>query len=95
MRSTRTFALVIFAALSMPWAAPTAATERGLITLAALQTARLNVVNLRPAHRAPPPNPCVVALGFVDLSGAPFLDRAGRPVASEVRLEPGTSTFLE
>jgi len=95
MRSTHGFALVVLVVLLTSLDAPVAATESGLITLAVLQTARLNVVDLRPVLREHPSTPCVAALGFRDLSGAPFRDRMGRPVASEARLDPGSFASLE
>ncbi|MBM3819968.1 MAG: hypothetical protein FJW14_13260 [Acidimicrobiia bacterium] len=69
----------------------------GMVGLARMQTARLNVVNLGsgdPPGEADPPG-CRVTLGFVDGTGRSFTDRMGMEIVSEASLMPGEATHLD
>lgn len=79
----------------------------GLVGLARLQSARLNVVNLfppdpvtpphpvHPPDPALPPDPCHVGMGFLDSADKPFLNAAGAPILVELDLAPGQSAFID
>ncbi|MGH9795173.1 MAG: hypothetical protein ACRD5G_10395 [Candidatus Acidiferrales bacterium] len=79
----------------------------GLLGLARLQVARLNVVNVLPPDpftppdpihtRDPvaPPDPCHVAIGFLTTSAQPFVNDAGVAIIAEMDLRPGQSAFVE
>lgn len=79
----------------------------GLVGLAKLQLARLNVVNVLPPDPTLPPDPvhppdpefppgpCHVGMGFLDSADKPFLNAAGAPILVELDLEPGQSSFIE
>lgn len=79
----------------------------GLLGLARLQVARLNVVNVlppdpvvppdpvHPPDPQAPPDPCRVAIGFLQTTNQPFLDNAGGPIVLELDLRPGQSAFIE
>jgi hypothetical protein len=75
----------------------------GLVGLARLQTARLNVVHVTPSDPAQPPdpvhppdlafppNPCRVAIGFLNTSNQLFVNSAGEPIVLALELRPGQS----
>jgi hypothetical protein len=79
----------------------------GLIGLARLQTARLNVVNLLPPDPVTPPDPihppdphtppdpCHFAIGFLLPDGRPFTDAAGVPIIIEGDLRAGDFAGLD
>lgn len=79
----------------------------GLLEVARLQTAQLNVINLQPPDPATPPapvhppnptqppDPCRIAIGFLHPDGQPFVDAAGLPIILEQELGPGESAVLE
>jgi hypothetical protein len=74
----------------------------GIVSLARLQNARLNVLNLAfPPDPTVPPNPCKVSISFVKheaVSGVdpqPFHNAAGAPIMVEVLLHPGQSAAVE
>lgn len=68
----------------------------GLVGLARLQAARLNLVNHPPDPGQPPPGDiCPVAVGFVNAAGNPFLSAAGAPIAAQFNLAPGASASLD
>lgn len=79
----------------------------GLLGLARLQIARLNIVNVfppgpvtppdpvHPPDPVQPPDPCHVAIGFLTTSGQPFVDDAGAAIIAELDLRPGQSAFVE
>ncbi len=79
----------------------------GLLGLARLQVARLNVVNVTPPDPiAPPdpvhppdpvqpPDPCHVAIGFLTADNQLFTDAAGAPIVTELDLRAGQSAFVE
>ena len=67
----------------------------GMVGIAANQTARFSVVNVK---KCVPPNPCTpaqVELRFVDSSGSPVTNDSGHPVESMVTLASGQSAFLD
>jgi hypothetical protein len=79
----------------------------GLMGLARLQVARLNVVNVTPPDPATPldpihppdplqpPDPCHVAIGFLQTTNQPYVSAAGTPLIVELDLRPGQSAFVE
>lgn len=79
----------------------------GLLEVARLQTARLNVINLlppdpflppdpiHPPDPIQPPDPCRVAIGFLHPGGQPCVDASGLPIILEQELRPGESVVLE
>jgi hypothetical protein len=79
----------------------------GLLGLARLQVARLNVVNLlppdpvtppdpvHPPDPVQPPDPCHVAIAFLATGNQFFLNAAGAPIVVELDLRPGQSAFVE
>jgi hypothetical protein len=66
----------------------------GLVGLARLQTARLNLVN-HPPDPGLPADPCRVGLGFVDTGSNPFRSAAGLPIAAQYDLAAGASVSLD
>lgn len=101
-------AIAAFAPLSAQEIQPCVHEARfGLVGLARLQAARLNVVNVvppdpvqppdpvHPPDPVTPPDPCHVAIGFLQTSNQPFRDSAGAPVIVELDLRPGQSAFIE
>ena len=79
----------------------------GLMGLARLQVARLNVVNLQPPDPATPPDPihppnptfppdpCHFAIAFLTTGNQFFFNAAGAPIVVEGDLRPGQSAFVE
>jgi hypothetical protein len=90
--------LVVSAAVGLAWATASPAdalpaVQTGLVGLARLQAARLNLVHLPPVDL--PPNPCIATLSFLDDTGRVFVDRLGQPISLEVTLDAGESAALE
>jgi hypothetical protein len=68
----------------------------GLVGLARLQIARLNVIHLPPPGPiVPPTDPCHVAIGFLRPGGEPFVDDAGAAIVLEQDLRTGDVAVLE
>ncbi|OGB92305.1 MAG: hypothetical protein A2Z31_03030 [candidate division NC10 bacterium RBG_16_65_8] len=66
----------------------------GIIGLAHLQTARLNVVAIG-GGTPDPSNRCVVNLSFRDATGELFKDGRGMPISAEFTIAPGQAAQLD
>ena len=66
----------------------------GVVGLANLQTARLNVLSIGDPNVIPP-GPCRLTLGFLDARGIIINDRNSRPMSARLDLSQGTSSFFD
>src|SRR6266496_4816434 len=66
----------------------------GVVGLASLQTARLNVVSIGDQNLIPP-GPCRIGLSFLDARGIIINDRNGRPMATQLDVAQGASGLLD
>jgi hypothetical protein len=66
----------------------------GMVGLASLETARLNLVNIGHPN-LPPTDPCHVTLSFLDTHGIIVNDRNGRPMSAQLDVAQGEAGFFD
>jgi hypothetical protein len=66
----------------------------GVVGLASLQTARLNVVSIGDQNLIPP-GPCRIGLSFLDARGIIINDRNGRPMSAQFDVSQGEAVFFD